>query len=289
MEQPPQNAYTPFKHLLYYGSILTLFLIIHFTPDRINWLVNSIPPLAGLENFQPESDLMRIYVPSLKGLAFLCSAGILLIPIFNDVRNRLHNVESKAVTRPMINAMVVVILLMILVFNPGSKGLGSDYARISRNPFTTISGLFNTRLLMPAFANVLFFRGNWLYYIFSIILAIIFIALLYSWMKSNSPIPLWQFVSLCTSSFVIYQFQTPGYPDILVFICFILVMQDLTSQESKLSLLILALVAYESSLFVGVILAWRYLQRKGFFIYILALIGYVIIWYASAGFDPEYR
>lgn len=285
MERSSQNASTLLGRFLYCGSILTLFVIIHFTQDRINWLVSITSPLAGLESFQPTSDLMRIYVPSLKGLAFLCSVSILLIPILKDMRNALRSIESKKIVQPVINAIVVTILLMILVFNPGSKSLGSDYAKISRNPFTTNSGLFNTRLLMPAFANVLFFRGNWLYYLFSIILTILFIALLYSWMKSNSPMPFWQFVSLCTSSFVIYQFQTPGYPDILVFVCFILAMQDITSYKSKLSLLILALATYESSLFVGVIFAWRYLQRKGFFAYVLALIGYVIVWYATTGFD----
>ncbi len=142
---------------------------------------------------------------------------------------------------------------------------------------------------MPAMAYILFFRGNWLYYLFFLGLTVGLIALLlqFQWNKENGRLNAWQFLSLCTSSFVLFQFQSPGYPDILVFIFFLLVMQDGFNKDAKLSMLILALATHEASLLVGAVLAWRYLSRGKFIAFISSLAVYTGIGLIASGFHIE--
>lgn len=140
---------------------------------------------------------------------------------------------------------------------------------------------------MPAMAYILFFRGNWLYYLFFLGLTVGLIALLLQWNKENGRLNAWQFLSLCTSSFVLFQFQSPGYPDILVFIFFLLVMQDGFNKDAKLSMLILALATHEASLLVGAVLAWRYLSRGKFIAFISSLAVYTGIGLIASGFHIE--
>jgi hypothetical protein len=138
---------------------------------------------------------------------------------------------------------------------------------------------------MPAIAHVLFFRGGWLYYLFSSLIFLLFLAVLNSWVKENTPLRFWQFLSLSTCSFVVFQCHFAGYPDILVFTFFVLVMHRGFSQDAKLSLLVLALVAHEASLFVGMVLAWRYLESGYRAAYFLSLGIYGAVWAASYGFE----
>lgn len=281
----PASARGALTSLLYWGAVLVLFLIVHFTGDRIIQWAGLLPFTAGSDLSKPKSELILLYLPSLKGAFFLGCLAILSLPVWKDLQRKPEATDSDRITGPILAALAAAVLLGFFVFHPGNQSMGSDYARISRNPFTTQSGLFNTRLLMPALAHILFLRGNWLYYAFSMLLTAGFLALLYSWIRNRAPLAFWQFVALGTCSFVIYQYQSAGYPDILVFIFFLLVMYENLGQSAKLSLLLLALITYESSVFVGIVLAWRYLNRRNFALYLAALAAYVLAWFGAAGFD----
>jgi hypothetical protein len=272
--------------IFYFGATLLLALVVHLTQDRIGGLVDSIPILANSKFLQPKSEMMLEYVPSMKGMVFLFSVLVLSVPLVKDLRQNPRPSRLRGAFTPFI-PVITVILLGILVFQPGSRSLGAEYARIARDPFDQHSGIFNTRLLMPALAHILFFRGNWLYYAFSMLLTTGFLAQLYSWFEEHCPLPFWQFLSLGTCSFVIFQYQNAGYPDILVFFFFLLVMRKNSSQETKLSALLLALIAHESSVFLGVVLAWRYLERRNFIIYLISVAAYTLVWFGVTGFHPH--
>ncbi|HUI88386.1 MAG TPA: hypothetical protein VLX61_06640 [Anaerolineales bacterium] len=270
---------------LFYASIVISFLIIHLTQDRIAWLASLVPTFAASGAFLPKSDWMLIYLPSIKGLLFSASIALVAIPAFQNARAILLTSKARDLIRSIALAAGSAVLLGLLVFSPGSWDMGLYYSKAALNPFIQNAGWYNTRLLMPALAHILFFRGPWLYYAFTMILTIGFLCLLSSWTKDHLSLPFWQFISLCTSSFVIFQYQIGGYPDILVFIFFILVMREDFNENARLSLLLLALVTFEASAVMGVILAWRYLRRRGFVTYVLAVMVYLLIWFAVSGFN----
>jgi hypothetical protein len=69
-------------------------------------------------------------------------------------------------------------------------------------------------------------------------------------------------------------------------VCFILVMGKSISQPAKFALLVLALLAHEGSLFVGLLLACRYLDRRRGISYLVVLGIYAAAWLASYGGNP---
>lgn len=271
--------------LLYLGCCLILFLIVHLTMDRLVPLlqaVSQLPSLFGL----PVADGQRFlfYVPSLKGMLFLCSTAVLALPIMKDVRRMLADSDLRRILASLAAAVCALILLNGLIFTLENKYMGVEYAARTLNPFAQNADWFNKRLFMPALAHILFFRDQWLFYLFSNLIFLLFLALLYAWVKENGQFRFWQFFSLSTCSFAIFQCQSPGYPDILVFTFFLLVMYHGFSQNAKLAMLLLALVTHEASLFVGVVLAWRYLDWDRRVVYVISLVMYGVIWLGAYGF-----
>lgn len=275
------NITSRFRHFAFpnYSShvigISILIFIIHFTADRIDlWLLKFNP------TFCKSISLIDIVDPTsfLKSILFLIALTLLLIPVFKSLNNVWQETKHHNFVRDFLVASGITFGLGILIFQGSVVSNGIVYSQRALSPFTQPSDLYSTRLLMPAVAYLLFFRGYALYFVFSFIITVIFIAVLYSWVNKNASLPFWQFFSLCTSSFVIFQFQVPGYPDILVFLFFLLVMSENTDQASKLSLLLLSLLTHEASFLIGIILAWRYLGRNEKLVYGFALLFYGMIW-----------
>ena len=181
-------------------------------------------------------------------------------------------------------SVVVITILGVLVIPSGNVSMGDGYAARSLRPFEQSSDWYHKRLLMPAIAYFLFLRGDVPYLVFGFLITVVFVAMLRSWLETEAPVSFLGLLSLCTSSFVIYQLQAPGYPDILVF-CFLLgVMFATLSQGSKLVLLVLALLTHEASLFIGLPLAWRYLDRRHRLSYIAVVGLYGLLWLAASRF-----
>jgi hypothetical protein len=267
-----------------FACALALILIVHLTADRAHLLLSDWFGAGGLSTAEAQRmEAVERIIPWLKAALSLAALIVLLVPVFTDARRIWQSSDKKYVAGLLLTAVGVFIILELLNFQVGVGSMGEEYSRRALSPFTQGADWYSTRFLMPVMAYFLFLRGTWLYYIFSAILTVVFIALLLSWNRKRGGLAFWQFISLCTSSFVLFQFQYPGYSDILVFILFLLVMRDDFSEQSKLSFLILALLAYETSFIVGVILAWRYLGRKGQVIYLALLVLYGILWVSLAG------
>jgi len=273
------------KVLVFYTSIIAVFLVIQLTQDVIQGALQSPWVLTTFKLADVNTCIILSTAPTIKGIIFFFCISILCFPLLQDLYRNLGSIKLRGLWRTIVVSISAAIIIYLLTFSLGNDGMGLNYARISVRPFNQDSTEYSTRLLMPAIAYFLHLRGFWLYYIFFIILTISFIALLYAWNEENAHLNFWQFVSLCTSSFVIFQFEIPGYPDILVFIFFILVMWGQLSSKSKLSLLILALITHESSALIALVLAWRYLQRKDFITYISVVIVYGFIWFVASGFS----
>jgi hypothetical protein len=278
------NEYALFfnKRRLFFACALVLILITHLTNDRISNFLSSQSQDAG--KALKWSYFVSIIVPNLKGLFFFVAVAALFYPIARDICRILKSDWQKYIGFTGIS-LIISSLLLALGPQLGLRSMGESYGRMAQSPFSEPAGWLNTRLLMPAVSHIFFFREKWLYFIFSIVLINIFITMLQAWNEKNAHLSAWQILSVCTSSFVMLQFQFPGYPDILVFLFFILVMLDDICQEAKLSLLFLGLITHESSVFIGVILAWRFLDRKNGAIYLAILFLYTGIWILTAKGD----
>lgn len=284
-ERAPGKDWESLRRPALYASILILIAVVHLTQDKLEALLRGWSSRPGSWLADGSLNALLRDLPSVKGFLFVLALCVLLFPVLRDAYRYLLDAGPGAVLRPLLIAAGIALFLGVLSLNPGVEGFGVTYARMSRSPFTADSSLFSTRLLMPAMAHVLFFRGFWPYSVFSVLLAVLFIALLHGWIMDFAPLPLWQFVSLCTCSFVAFQFESPGYPDVLVFIAFLLVMRPDLSYEGKLPLLVLALISHEASVLLGVVLAWRYLRRREFAVYLLTILAYAVAWAAAWNFD----
>jgi hypothetical protein len=273
-----------FRWIFFWLGVLLLFSIVHFTDKRTAQALDGMSTWPFLVVGKKEA---MGYLEAVKGLLFLFSTILMSLPILSNACPSLRRSKPADAVRTLLIALGMALLLACLSFSPGNQAMGARYAEISEHPFTQGNSRYSTRLFMPAMAYILFFRGNWLYYLFFLGLTVGLIALLLHWNKASGGLNAWQCLSLCTSSFVLFQFQSPGYPDVLVFIFFLLVMQDGFSEEAKLSLLILALVTHEASLFVGTVLAWRYLSRGKFIAFIFSLAVYTGIGLIATGFHLE--
>ena len=263
--------------ILFFCASVVLFLIVHLTNDQIPRLLRfagHISLLASLVNIT--GDLLP-YVPLIKAALFIVAIGILFTPVIYDIRSN-YTTSKSHILRTTGIAIITAVFLGILAFSPENFSLGQGYAERSLAPFAQDQDWFSKRLLMPAIAYFLYFRGDWLYFVFSNLLFFLFLGLTYHWLKENTQIKVWQFVSLCTCSFAMYQYQMPGYPDVLTFTFFILVMYPGFSQRSKLGFLVLALITHEASLFIGILLACRFLDKNNRIKYFIVLILYGAIW-----------
>ena len=247
MTRSNANIIDRLKVLVFYTSIIAVFLVVQLTQDVIQGALQSPWGLTTFKLADANTRIILGTAPTIKGIIFFFCISILCFPLLQDLYRNLGSIKLRGLWRSIVMSISATAVLSILTFGLGNDGMGLTYARISERPFDQDLGEYSTQLLMPAIAYILHLRGFWPYYIFFIFLTIIFIALLYSWNEASAQLKFWQFVSLCTSSFVIYQFEIPGYSDILVFIFFILVMRGGFSSKAKLSLLILALITHESS------------------------------------------
>ncbi|MFZ5908591.1 MAG: hypothetical protein ACOYYU_01075 [Chloroflexota bacterium] len=273
-----------FRWIFFWLGVLLLFSIVHFTDKRAAQALDALSalPLLGASKKEAVG-----YLEAVKGWLFLFSTALISLPILRDACPNLRRSKPADAVQALLIALGIALLLACLSCSPGNQAMGARYAEISEHPFTQGNSRYSARLFMPAMAYILFFRGNWLYYLFFLGLTVGLIALLLHWNKASGGLNAWQCLSLCTSSFVLFQFQSPGYPDVLVFIFFLLVMCDAFGEDAKLSLLILALVTHEASLLVGAVLAWRYLSRGRFIAYISSLVVYTGIGLIATGFHLE--
>ena len=283
-----QNNLTVLKFLMYCASVLCLIIIVHATRERMDAILTALLNLTQFASHEVNKETIFRYIESIKGILFLASASVLLFPIIVDGRKIIMRVSRRQIISSFVFSLSVSLCLLCLVFYFGNKSMGVGYALRSIAPFMQETDWWYKRLLMPVFAHVLFFRGGWLYFIFSHIVTVFFLVILRSYLKNEGvTLPFWQFLSLCTSSFVIFQFQSPGYSDVLAFGLLVLVMSKGFTLTSKLSLLVFALLTHEASLFIGVVLAWRYLNKKYLLAYLLVLLTYGFVWLAGYGFQVE--
>jgi hypothetical protein len=212
----------------------------------------------------------HVFVP-LKALLFLVSLLIIAWPIVHCVcksRDFWRRVVSK---QTVLATVTLYLLLSFLVFpysyprglhsHPsGLAGNGQLFGQMSVAPFQENDPMFYKRLLKPAIAHFIHLDGYRRYYFFSLVCTYILILLTIVFWETrllpvtsaeghpqspNSTIKWLIYLSVMTSSFILTDFQWPGYSDDLSFILVLLMATVPMTPHARLASLALCVLNHD--------------------------------------------
>ncbi|MFA5833448.1 MAG: hypothetical protein WDA22_08225 [Bacteroidota bacterium] len=260
------------KRRLLILSIIAVIVVIHTPPQRLHYWNADLP----------EIHFLRSILFLLSILFFFSLVAKPIILFFSELNG------NGILKKTTIGSAKIFAFVSLLVF-PATLGImGVGYSYMSASPFTfvDISDQLYQRLLMPAAAFFLFARGTGLYHVFSLLIAFgaLFLLQLF-FIKRNISLTTLEYVSIATSSFLITQFQSPGYTEPLSYI-FILILLTMELDElSRVALISLSLCAHEGSMLVMLVVSMIIFTRRE--VWWIIVIGgfYGFIWIASYGFD----
>ncbi|HBE21410.1 MAG TPA: hypothetical protein DEG17_01470 [Cyanobacteria bacterium UBA11149] len=308
---------------IFWLSVLTMYLVVNSPKNRILLVVSHLveswpnpdrylPPLVmkkiAIDNW---SDLIvEVAIIPIKSLLFYIAIGLLFLPIFRAIKIEKKSLLNKGTINRLIGSLLIFLTLSILVFPYryplGSGGMGIHYAIHSTEPFSQNAGWYYRRLLMMAIAHFLQMDGPILYYLFSLFCTYILIFMSLSFVESkifslsnfdrssfvrpksfmvNSWLRFICYLSLATSSFILFNFQTPGYTEQFFFILLLIAASIPMNRQERLSIFALSLATHEVSIFVFIPIIWLCFPRREI-ANCLAVIGlYFVIWLGGNGFN----
>jgi hypothetical protein len=220
-----------------------------------------------------------------RGLMFFVAIIILFAFVFKNISN-LKNFMSWDI---FYRSLLVFGCLAILSSALHVKYMGEVYANISLSPFNQDVGFFYRRILEPALAYYLQFKGQILYSIFHFLITYFCIYLIILLLENKFLVKLkiWQLVSIMTSGIIIQQFHGPGYPEQIILFLALLSFFIPLNIYGRLSILVLMLLTHESAgVFMGFIFAWLYFPKEERKFYPLLLLAYGFFWLANYNFNP---
>lgn len=308
---------------IFWLSVLTMYLVVNSPKNRILLIVSHLveswhnpdrylPPLVikaiGIDNW---TDLIvEIGIIPIKSLLFYIAIGLLFLPIFIALKNEKQLLFNKESIARFIGSLLIFITLASLVFPYryplGSGGMGIHYAIHSTDPFSQNAGWYYRRLLMLAIAHFLQMDGPILYYLFSLFCTYILIFMSLSFIESkifslsncghsgfvrpkpsivNSWIGFICYISLSTSSFILFNFQTPGYTEQFFFILLLIAASIPMNRQERLSIVALSLATHEVSIFVFIPIIWLCFPRREIANCLAVMALYFVIWLGGNGFN----
>jgi hypothetical protein len=261
--------------VVFWSSIAVAFLIANLPPPLI---VGATSQLLGVVISSPESVdyaadnlTASVVVPMKEALFFICLL-ILSYPVIRsiaDARRLWLDIDFKNTLRSAAFLFVGLAILVLPYSYPrglnsnvsGLAGLGVSFAQMSAAPFSEADPLVYKRLLKPALAHFLHLHGYIAYYLFSLALAFVLIFLtvvlldtiLAPGTTATREKPVLTpglrrllYLSLMTSSFMIVEFQWPGYSDALSFILLLLVLCVPMTAQARLAVVALCALNHET-------------------------------------------
>jgi hypothetical protein len=154
-----------------------------------------------------------------------------------------------------------------------------------------VSELGYRRLLMPAIAHYLGLTVPIAYYVFSQFLGLVVIALTIRFFDDRVPaLRGWPalarvlvYASLCSASYVVYNSQMPGYPDILLYALLLAIVMVPLPRQGRLVLVALCLITHDGSMFALAPLILVAFPREERLPALAFIAAYVLIWFSSYG------
>ncbi|HID99686.1 MAG TPA: hypothetical protein EYP59_05275 [Thiotrichaceae bacterium] len=293
-------------HVLWFFSVLLMFLIVHATNYRIDylleWSIEQITQSEFLErslfnNFfnvlepnQYKSTLIFQVINPFKSL-FTLSLLTICFPIFKEIKSHLkanQYIEQPILKKLTISSLLALFILSIFIMPLNGITL-TGYLQMSIDPYaeTAWSSVELKRFLLPFLGHIFLLKGEILYFLLHIVCIFSLIFLIQIWfLRNDVNLKFYQLISLLTSSFIMHQFQVVGNPEVLVFIIWLLCISFPFSDISKLSLLVMALLAHEASLFISPILSLFIFDKKRSVIsFYIVCIVYLVFWIVAHGLN----
>lgn len=247
---------------LWVGALILFFI----ANSPMDWL---LPLLDSMNHLIPYYyTILRPRIALFKALLF----GVIVIfgmhVLGRDILK--HGNLRMMSTKILVLTTVIFVSFFLLYLRFGLFSQGMVYAKESYHVFSLRKGWYYRRVLVPGI--VYFLSLSFLissrsfsivtYFVFTLALTFILIFLTTNYLcKSNTnhnsgtSLNLEKAlvcVSVCTSSFIAYQYQIPGYGDQAIFI-FVLVMAIFPlTRESRLILLVFSLATHENAVFIFV-------------------------------------
>jgi hypothetical protein len=265
----------------WWGGVIGLLILSQIRNEYFLFLVQKtrLSYFFAQTFLQENAITIATIITPIRGILLLCSVTALVFPIIQSIRKSEFIGNSHLKGRHVLQVIFLFIILCVL-FLPGEiSGLAEEYANTSLVMFTRVSTVsYHQRFLMPALANILFFRGRLFFLIFSFVCTLLSIFVLRLWFVANQiSVSTWQLVSLGTISFINFQIQTPGYPDVLVNIFILLAFIFKLDTKAKLSLFVLSLASHEAGIFIWFALAFLLFDVKGFAQFLIICMIYILL------------
>lgn len=275
-------------------------------------LATGLLPLSSDLRLASEQITRHAFVP-LKELLFLLSLLIITYPIAQCISKSREYWHQLKLKRMAVTALALFCAMGIFVFpysyprgvNSHASGLGGNgqlFAEMSVTPFQENDPMFYKRLLKPAIAHFLHLDGYLRYYLFSLFCTYIFILLLVVFWETrlapagidadnirspHSPLKWLIYLSVMTSSFVLTDFQWPGYSDHISYILVLLAASMPMTAQARLATLALCVLNHDGiALALAPIVLFCFPKKERAKAFIAVTLFYAIVT-ASYGFSIE--
>jgi hypothetical protein len=262
------------KRRLLIASVIAATIVIHSPSQRLQvWNI----------------DLPGVYF--FRSILFFLSIGFLVSfivkPVIHSIQKSDFSISYGIIAADSLKVFAIVALLVF----PSTLGImGVGYAQMSLAPlsFVDASDQLYQRMLMPAFAYALHLKGPMLYHFFSLAITFCTLFLLQIFfMQKKVILTTFEYVSIATSSFIITQFQSPGYTESLAYILILLLFVADLEELERAAVFALCIFAHEASVLILLAISIIFFSKRetGWIIAISAIYGFV--WLASFGFHAD--
>jgi hypothetical protein len=258
--------------------VTTLNTLLEWT-RQTDFVHNILSTISGKYARSEIDDLIALgenaLIAPAKKLGFIVSVGILLLPIIASMRKASWIWERVALRRRLAGAGILFLALALLIVPRFLQGFGDEYATMSLSPFTEGYGIFYRRFLMPSLAHVVGAYGYGFFFLFSLLLTFCLIVVVRLWLEKYQVEHSILFsLSLMTSSFVMFNFQLPGYPEQIAFILLLVCSIVPMNAHVRVAAFALALSAHEVAALVFIPAAWFFFPRQERYRLLLVLALY---------------
>lgn len=294
---------------LFAFSVTILFSIVHFAADLLPNVADVLRLGTNAPDWMRQERLVEnVWVP-VKGIAFRISVLLLALPIASSFCRFLLSLGTRQILKAALVSLVVFVILGALSFpykdGSGLCSMGRGYGELSSDPFAVESGFYYRRLLLPGIAYVLGFGGIHWYYLFTLGVTFVLIFItslgLQRWLATASDgspdatihagkdqkwVALTT-VSMATSSYIIFQFQYPGYPEQLGHVIVLMMALVPMRSQARWAAVALGLATHDLMIFVllpVIVFFFRAFRERAVALAIMVLYG--ILWLAAYRFQP---
>ena len=267
---------------LFWSAVFITFVIANVPPAKISAVLSRVLQIVSdnmsIALLSQNQDLQQIatritesVVVPVKGCFFFLSLIVIAYPIVRCASRSRDFWCELGMKQTLLFSLGLFLALSFFVFpysypyglnaHPsGLAGVGISFGRMSVAPFQEGDPMYYKRLLKPAIAHFVHLDGYVLYYLFSLICTYISIFLTVAFLESkflggrggenqpqslNPKIKWLVYLSLMTSSFILVDFQWPGYSDHLSFILLLFMATLPMTSLARLATLVLCLVNHD--------------------------------------------